>query len=137
MLFFLIIFFFILTRHSISKDECEALIEAADADGDGNIDYEEFGNMLYARTQRVYNRHRHQRSTTSATISNHQRSPMTSRIRKESAMKTMPRESNSKKRDTHVISNEQRSVATPSLLTTYVSLLCLVFLISSLILLFF
>ena len=38
------------TRHSISKDECEALIEAADADGDGNIDYEEFGNMLYART---------------------------------------------------------------------------------------
>ena len=117
------------TRHSISKDECEALIEAADADGDGNIDYEEFGNMLYARTQRVYNRH--QRST-----KNHQRSAVGSRIRKESVKKTMPRKSNPRARGTHVISREQRRVTIPTLLTTFVSILCLVFLIASLILLF-
>ena len=124
------------TRHSISKDECEALIEAADADGDGNIDYEEFGNMLYARTQRVYNRHQR------PTISNDQRSAVGprirkgSRIRKESVKKTMPRKSNPRARGTHVISREQRRVTTPSLLTTFVSILCLVFLIASLILLF-
>ena len=130
MIFVSTIFYVLYTRHSISKDECEALIEAADADGDGNIDYEEFGNMLYARTQRVYNRH--QRSTNS----NHQRSAVGSRIRKESVRKTMPRESNPRARGTHVISREQRRVATPSLLTTFVSILCLVFLIASLILLF-
>ena len=92
--------------------------------------------MLYARTQRVYNRH--QRST----VSNPQRSAVGprirkgSRIRKESVKKTMPRESNPRARGTHVISREQRRVTTPSLLTTFVSILCLVFLIASLILLF-
>ena len=32
------------------------LIDAADADGDGNIDYEEFGNMLFERTKKLHNR---------------------------------------------------------------------------------
>ena len=85
--------------------------------------------MLYARTQTVHNRQR-------STISNYQRSPKRSRTRKESVKKTMPRESNPKARDTHVISHEQRRVATPSLLTTFVSILCLLFLIASLILFF-
>ena len=33
------------------------LIDTADADGDGNIDYEEFGNMLFERTKKMSNRH--------------------------------------------------------------------------------
>ena len=130
MIFVSMIFYVLYTRHSISKDECEALIEAADADGDGNIDYEEFGNMLYARTQGVYNRH--QRSK----ISNHQRSAVGSPIRKGSVKKKMPRESNPRASGTQAISREQSRVTTPSLLTTFVSILCLVFLIASLILLF-
>ena len=32
------------------------LIDAADADGDGNIDYEEFGNMLFEKTKKLRNR---------------------------------------------------------------------------------
>ena len=32
------------------------LIDAADADGDGNIDYEEFGNMLFERTKKLHKR---------------------------------------------------------------------------------
>ena len=87
--------------------------------------------MLYARTQRMSPYNRHQRSTVSG-----QRSRIPSnKSNKESVKKTKPRESNPKARHTHVISHEQRRVATPSLLTTFVSILCLVFLIASLILL--
>ena len=107
----MIIFFVIFTRHSISKEECEALIEAADADGDGNIDYEEFGNMLYAKAQKAYNRR--QRSTISG-----------QRSRKESVMTT------------DGISHGPRRLAIPSILTTYVSLLGVCFLIACLILLY-
>ena len=39
------------------------LIDAADADGDGNIDYEEFGNMLFERTKKLHNRQHIQRSS--------------------------------------------------------------------------
>ena len=41
---------------STHKVECKALIEAADADGDGNIDYEEFADMLFENISPVRRR---------------------------------------------------------------------------------
>ena len=100
------------------KEECEALINAADADGDGNIDYEEFGSMLFERTKTGYNRQQRLRS----------------RIRKESiAKKPFSKESYKRTRATHIISHEPRRDLTPSVFTTFVAALGIVFLTANLI----
>ena len=103
------------------KDECEALIKAADADGDGNIDYEEFGSMLFERTKTGYNRQQRLRS----------------RIRKESiGKKPFSKESYKRNRATHIIPHEPRRDLTPSVLTTYATVLCIIFITSSFMLLY-
>ena len=103
------------------KDECEALIKAADADGDGNIDYEEFGSMLFERTKTGYNRQQRLRS----------------RIRKESIGKNpFSKESYKRTRATHIISHEPRRDLTPSVFTTLVATLSIIFITASVILIY-
>ena len=102
----------------ISKDECEALIEAADADGDGNINYEEFGDMLFERTKSVYKCH--------------QRSAMKSRLRKKSVKKQVSLES----QNAHIVSQEPATLGLPNILTSYISVLCLIFITACLIFLY-